>query len=171
MGRWKAGSGLGFFLGIAAPFLLQQRGMMTRSSLHPLDLRSAFSAAAAVLLGAALASTVQAQNLSADVPVNVTCFEQSGDTTVLDEEERERLCLGAESAAPAACFVAAKAETLLDDDVAIALCRCAQSVAPVRCYAQADAGGPGLDDDQQVASCRPVAVRDLVPATCRPRVR
>ena len=145
--------------------------MTTRSLTRTLDFRSAIAAGVAALWGATVASTAAAQDLRRDVPVNVACFDRADEATLLDDEGRERLCRGADSAAPTLCFEAAKDRTTLDDDVAITLCRCARSTAPVACYERADRQSPSLEEDQRVASCRPIVVRHLFPTTCRPRPR
>lgn len=143
--------------------------MTTRNPTRALDFRSGLAAGLAALLGAMAASTAAAQELRRDVPVNVACFARAGELTTLDEEERERLCRGADSAAPVACHQAAKERTMLDDDVAITLCRCARTTAPVACFERAERRSLRLEEDQRVASCRPVVVRRLFPRTCRPR--
>ena len=122
----------------------------------------------AKLLAGALVSLLCAVSAAAradDAPVEVTCLERAEGQAALQEQERERLCLGASGLAPIECFRDAVDQAALDKPEAIDLCRCATSVEPVRCFRAALRTRPD-EPLWAVRQCSPIAAQNLT-ADCR----
>lgn len=119
---------------------------------------------AGVLLGLALASAARAE----DVPGELRCIERARNQTVLQEEQREQLCLGATSLEPIDCYRSAVDQRALDPPDAIELCRCATSSEPVRCFREALRVRPS-EPLWAVRQCSTIATQNLT-SDCRPMV-
>jgi hypothetical protein len=106
--------------------------------------------------------------LLAEGPAEIQCIERAKDQSLLQEAERERLCLGTRGLQPIECFRAAVDEPALDKPEAIDLCRCATSTEPVRCFREALNARPD-EPLWAVRQCSPISTQKLT-ADCRPLV-
>src|SRR5262245_43331660 len=117
---------------------------------------------ASMLVWLALAPDSHAE----DMPGELRCIERARDQTVLQAEQREQSCLGAQSLEPIRCYRSAVDQRALDPPDAIELCRCATSSEPVRCFREALRVRPS-EPLWAVRQCSTIATQNLT-SDCRP---
>jgi hypothetical protein len=121
-------------------------------------------------LAATIGSTMVAAAIAHGEPPTpeLACIEAAQESTLLDEPQGERLCLGASGTAPVACYETAMQGVAIDEFQAVDLCRCATSTEPAVCYEKALELRPS-EPEQALRRCSPIQLERLT-GDCRPIV-